>query len=760
MNPEKNANMEPALRKICPVTGLPVLRRPEWAYYGVGKGHGITAEVIGNNILHSRNFGYATLPDVENAVSLTDRVVNEAIAGGCLYIHILDYSNLKGAALDARKYFITSLKARKPMRRGMIFYGTSLLFDISINLARRLNMLPFEAHTVKDYSEAVTLALKILHALGIEPDASPTINDISKPIIDAGKPPREIITRDDWSMETDHYSVYHEVIDGDILHSVSTGVFEETLVEPLENLREKVITSGVMPDVSCYFVLGLGGIEKIGLKTRRLFIESLKNWYKKYPFRMVIFYGESRMIRAAFNLTRHFLPFDARMVNTLEEALELIAREKAKGTTPETLPAGKDTAAKPVASEQVQQYINELLRFLASIPWDYEGFNGDREIAPSHPLSPVFDAIELIKTDMDELLRERTEAEKELRASEDLYHALFDNNPIETVIVDRKCIVTGYNLAKERSGGGLPDINKAVMYKDYATNHTINMFGELMECIASGISKEFPDRGYGNKFLDIQIAPFSDGAIITSIDVTERKKAENAIRESRQKLTDVINFLPDATFAIDLEGKVVIWNLAIEEMTGVKAADMLGRGNYEYALPFYNVRRPILIDLVLKSDREIEINYSFIQRDRAVLVSETMVPFTDGRNLILWAKASYMYDLQGNVVGAIETIRDITDRKHAEEEIKRSLREKETLLAEIHHRVKNNMQIVSSMLSLQSKDIEDESALSLIRNCEDRIRSMSLVHEKLYLSKDLSEIDFHDYMKDLSARLFQVHRMD
>jgi len=70
------------------------------------------------------------------------------------------------------------------------------------------------------------------------------------------------------------------------------------------------------------------------------------------------------------------------------------------------------------------------------------------------------------------------------------------------------------------------------------------------------------------------------------------------------------------------------------------------------------------------------------------------------------------------------------------------------------------MQIVSSMLSLQSKDIEDESALSLIRNCEDRIRSMSLVHEKLYLSKDLSEIDFHDYMKDLSARLFQVHRMD
>jgi len=93
--------------------------------------------------------------------------------------------------------------------------------------------------------------------------------------------------------------------------------------------------------------------------------------------------------------------------------------------------------------------------------------------------------------------------------------------------------------------------------------------------------------------------------------------------------------------------------------------------------------------------------------------------------------------------------------KNAEDNIKRSLREKEALLAEIHHRVKNNMQIISSLLSLQSRDIEDERALSLIKNCEDRIRSMSLIHEKLYLSEDLSRIDFHDYMKDLSARLFR-----
>ncbi len=117
-------------------------------------------------------------------------------------------------------------------------------------------------------------------------------------------------------------------------------------------------------------------------------------------------------------------------------------------------------------------------------------------------------------------------------------------------------------------------------------------------------------------------------------------------------------------------------------------------------------------------------------------------------------------EVAGDIAFALYGMELEENRKHAEEQIRKSLREKETLLAEIHHRVKNNMQIVTSLLSLQSKDIKDERALSLIKNCEDRIKAMSLVHEKLYLSKDLSRIDFHNYMEDLSARLFQAHRVD
>lgn len=103
---------------------------------------------------------------------------------------------------------------------------------------------------------------------------------------------------------------------------------------------------------------------------------------------------------------------------------------------------------------------------------------------------------------------------------------------------------------------------------------------------------------------------------------------------------------------------------------------------------------------------------------------------------------------------------EIADHQRAEERIRQSLREKEKLIAEIHHRVKNNLQIISSLLSLQSGHITDEKALSLVRNCDDRIQSMALVHERLYLSEDLSRIDFSHYIRSIALRLYEVYGVD
>jgi PAS domain S-box-containing protein len=157
----------------------------------------------------------------------------------------------------------------------------------------------------------------------------------------------------------------------------------------------------------------------------------------------------------------------------------------------------------------------------------------------------------------------------------------------------------------------------------------------------------------------------------------KRKMAEVELRESERRLADIINFLPDAILVIDLEGRIIVWNKAIEEMTGFPAETMLGRGDYEYAIPFYGIRRPLLINFIFMWDQGIEKQYSFIKKEGDTLFTETSVPFVQGHNRILWAKASPLYNTEGNVVGAIESIRDVTERREAEKAL---FNEKERLL--------------------------------------------------------------------------------
>ena len=106
-------------------------------------------------------------------------------------------------------------------------------------------------------------------------------------------------------------------------------------------------------------------------------------------------------------------------------------------------------------------------------------------------------------------------------------------------------------------------------------------------------------------------------------EITIREHAQSALKESEQRLANIIDFLPDATFVIDDQGKVIAWNKAIEVMTGIKASHMLGKSNYEYALPFHGERRPILIDLALKPQEEFEAKYMRVRRGDTVLTGET-----------------------------------------------------------------------------------------------------------------------------------------
>ncbi|MDD5143616.1 PAS domain S-box protein [Methanoregula sp.] len=157
--------------------------------------------------------------------------------------------------------------------------------------------------------------------------------------------------------------------------------------------------------------------------------------------------------------------------------------------------------------------------------------------------------------------------------------------------------------------------------------------------------------------------------------IVEQRKIKNELIESQRRVSDIIDFLPDATFAIDLAGMVIAWNRAMEEMTGVKKGEILGTGNHSYSIPLYQERHPLLLDLVLADDKITEEKYPWIRRKDHKLISEIFIPtLYEGKGAFLWFTASPFYDMKNNVVGAIESIRDVTDQRKADEALAQSER--------------------------------------------------------------------------------------
>jgi PAS domain S-box-containing protein len=151
-------------------------------------------------------------------------------------------------------------------------------------------------------------------------------------------------------------------------------------------------------------------------------------------------------------------------------------------------------------------------------------------------------------------------------------------------------------------------------------------------------------------------------------DITERKLAEQALSDSERRLADIIDFLPDPTWVIDIEGRVIAWNRAMERTTGINKKEIIGKSNQAYAIPFYGTPRPLLIDMVLKRDVQWEKENLTLREENGLLIQNVSFhPSMGEGGLYFAATASRLYNAQGDVVGAIESIRDITAAKNLEQ---------------------------------------------------------------------------------------------
>lgn len=187
-------------------------------------------------------------------------------------------------------------------------------------------------------------------------------------------------------------------------------------------------------------------------------------------------------------------------------------------------------------------------------------------------------------------------------------------------------------------------------------------------------------------------------------DITELRRAKERLESMNQWLLEIIEFLPDATLVVDADGRVMAWNRAMEEMTGIQKSEMLGKGDFAYALPFYGCRRPMLIDLVMRYDEHIASLYENLERRGDTLYAHVYVPsLYSGRGAYLWVKASPLKDSDGRIVGAIESMRDITESRIAEMELLR----RDNLLA-------GSALAISSLLSGEDYESSINEAMQIL----------------------------------------------
>ncbi len=228
-------------------------------------------------------------------------------------------------------------------------------------------------------------------------------------------------------------------------------------------------------------------------------------------------------------------------------------------------------------------------------------------------------------------------------------------------------------------------------------------------------------------------------------EILERKKAEEALRKSEANYRGLIENMLEGVYQTRPDGKIISSNPALVQMLGYDSEEELCIAASAEDLYMDSKDRKVMTSKIEEKGelRNVELN----------------LKKKNGQGITALENARVVRDQQSKVMFYEGVLTDISERKQAEEKIKAALEEKEVLLKEIHHRVKNNMQMVSSLLKLQEIKMKDLTVKKAFKESQNRIRSMAMIHEKLYQSEDLTKIDIGKYIESLTTDLFWTYNV-
>jgi PAS domain S-box-containing protein len=277
--------------------------------------------------------------------------------------------------------------------------------------------------------------------------------------------------------------------------------------------------------------------------------------------------------------------------------------------------------------------------------------------------------------------------------------------------------------------------------------------------IAERFERRFIHKNGSVRWMIVSVTPLQDngkfiGSFAMLTDITDIKLAEVALRDSEEKYRLVVESAAEAIFILDNNGIVVDVNNKLLEISNLERGDVVGQ-NFTVSLPKFGIDAEDAFEKFIGS----------IQ-GKKFIKNRFWTALVKGRQLNFISHASKLIR-DGEIKGMSIILEDVTERLDIESRLRDSLKEKErlllekdVLLKEIHHRVKNNLQIISSLLNLQSVNIVNEHDKKIFLDSKSRIKSMAIVHEQLYQSEDLSRIDIENYIKRLADSLFNSYNVN
>ncbi len=252
--------------------------------------------------------------------------------------------------------------------------------------------------------------------------------------------------------------------------------------------------------------------------------------------------------------------------------------------------------------------------------------------------------------------------------------------------------------------------------------------------------------------VSLTISPVKDadggvvGASAISRDITQRKRIESALRESEARFRMMADTAPVMVWMAGADTHCTFVNKRWLEFTGRTLEEEIGDAWITGVHPHDLARCHESYHNSFKSEQPFTMEYRLRRADGEYRwVLDTGVP---------------LFESNGRFAGYIGTCMDLTERKEMEDQLRKAVKEKESLLREVHHRVKNNLQVISSLLNLQCASVKDSQIVQLFRECQVRITSIALLHETLHRSSDLSRIRMDDYMRTLTGHLFRSYGVD